>query len=558
MKLFHRSILTRTLMAGATSLAFMMLGTPEVRAETVIGAGGAGGATCDGAFDPDSTCTGGNGGDGESVVAGTNPAMAIGGNGGEGGLGAVRGTDGTGGAGGSAFAEVMGSGSGDVVLSALATGGEGGAATFAGELNGSGGPGGGAGANSNAASSGAGNASSSANATGGAGGRAFVFGGAGGSASASSTARSIGSGSASSSANATGGVSFGAPLFPNKGGDASASSTATSSGSGAALSSAAATGGAGADTTGGFAGSGGDAMATVNASAAGGGTAVATATATGGAGGAGSVPGTTGAANATSTAEAARGAFAQAQSTALGSSGQAQSTATTSFGGVSVQSSALAPTDLSTATTIANAQGGSGQAFVNPGQTAYAFSTAQPDKAYAASLIGGASDVASALLGPRDAVFGTAILGANYASDGGGESETYSASSTFDFGYGGDLQLGLIDGQLTGFSSGAGFQSMEFTIEADGVEILDTTFRSLAVAESFFHDDVIDLGSDFGPNIDLTFGYTLVADGSGGFGFDLAVGGLGAAPEPSTWAMMLAGFAGLGFMGRRRRAAWAG
>ncbi len=141
------------------------------------------------------------------------------------------------------------------------------------------------------------------------------------------------------------------------------------------------------------------------------------------------------------------------------------------------------------------------------------------------------------------------------APDGGGESNTYSASSTFDFGYRGDLKLGLIDSQLTGFSAGAGFQSMEFTITADGVQILDTTFRSLAVAESFFHDDVIDLGSNFGPTIDLTFGYTLVADGPGGFGFDLAIGG--AVPEPSTWAMMLAGFAGLGFMGWRRKAAWA-
>ena len=96
---------------------------------------------------------------------------------------------------------------------------------------------------------------------------------------------------------------------------------------------------------------------------------------------------------------------------------------------------------------------------------------------------------------------------------------------------------------------------MEFTITADGVEILDTTFRSLAVAESFFRDDVIDLGADFGPNIDLTFGYTLITDGPGGFGFDLAIGG--AVPEPSTWAMMLLGFAGLGFAGHRstRRAA---
>ncbi len=285
-----------------------------------------------------------------------------------------------------------------------------------------------------------------------------------------------------------------------------------------------------------------------NASATGGGTALAKAVATV------NPFGATGAANATSNAETSKGALAQAQSTALGSSGQAQSIAKTSLAGVSVQSSAVAPTG-GTATTNAIAQGGAGQAFVNPDQTAYAFSTALPDKAYATTLIDGASHVASALLGPRDVVFGTAILGANTAPDGAGESDSYSASSTFDFGYRGDLQLGLIDSQLTGFSSGAGFESMEFTITADGVEILDTTFRSLAVAESFFHDNVLDLGSDFGPEIDLTFGATLVADGSGGFGFDLAIGG--AVPEPSTWAMMLVGFAGLGFMGSRRQAAWA-
>ena len=123
-------------------------------------------------------------------------------------------------------------------------------------------------------------------------------------------------------------------------------------------------------------------------------------------------------------------------------------------------------------------------------------------------------------------------------------------SSTFDFAYRGDLLLGLIGSQETGFADGQGFESMEFTITANGVEILDSTFKSLSVAESFFRDSVLDLGSSLGPNIDLTFGYSLVADGSGGFGFDFAVGG--AVPEPSTWAMTLLGFAGLGFAGYRQ------
>jgi hypothetical protein len=96
-------------------------------------------------------------------------------------------------------------------------------------------------------------------------------------------------------------------------------------------------------------------------------------------GGAGSLPGTLGAANATSNAETAKGALAQAQSTAAGSSGEAQSTAKTSLAGMSVQSTAVAPTG-GTATTNAIAEaGGSGLAFVNPGQTAYAFSTGLPE-----------------------------------------------------------------------------------------------------------------------------------------------------------------------------------
>jgi hypothetical protein len=296
-------------------------------------------------------------------------------------------------------------------------------------------------------------------------------------------ARATALGSAAAAANAT--ALGGASLILE--GDASATSAATSHGLGAATSSATASGGEGLFEV-------GHSTATANASAAGGGAAIAQAVATVGA----DFHGGGGAANATSNAESVKGALAQAQSTAVGSSGQAQSTATTSRAGVSVQSTAVAPTG-STATTSAIAQGGSGQAFVNPGQTAYAFSTALPDKAYAATLIDGASNVAGVLLGPRDVVFGTAILGANYASDGGGASYTYSASSTFDFGYSGDLMLGLIGGQQTGFAGGAGFQSLEFTIDANGVEILDTTFRSLAVAESFFHDDVIDWAPTSGP-----------------------------------------------------------
>ena len=531
MKSIHRSILSGALISGAALLAFMMMGTPRAHAETVIGADGAPGASC---FPNGKGCAGGNGGDGESVSASGNPAMAIGGSGGEVGGGDAADEDGNGGAGGSAAALATGSsGNANVTVSASARGGDGSSTSGESVLGGAGGD---ANASSVATSSGPGVASSSASATGGWGSVGRNGGGAGGDANGSSAAVSSGPGVASSSASATGGAGGGSQFGGGAGGDANASSGATSSGSGGASSSATATGIS-------LISDGGNVSARANASAIGRGTALAKAVAKGG------TFEFTETANATSTAETAKGAFAQAQSTAYGTSGHAQLDAKTSFGGVSVQSSAIAPTGGGTATTNAISQGGAGQAFVNPGQTAYAFSTASPNKAYAATLIDGASHVASALLGPRDAVFGTAIMGANYAPDGGGESNTYSASSTFDFGYRSDLQLGLIDDQVSGFAKGLGFQSMEFTIQADGVEVLDVTFGSLAIAESFFRDDVIDLGADFGPNIDLTFGYTLIADGPGGFGFDLAIGG--AVPEPSTWAMMLVGFAGLGFAGYR-------
>jgi hypothetical protein len=156
----------------------------------------------------------------------------------------------------------------------------------------------------------------------------------------------------------------------------------------------------------------------------------------------------------------------------------------------------------STTTADAIAQGGSAQTFVDPNSFT-AISIALPDKAFATSLIDGANNVAEALLGPGDEIFGASILG-------------FDGSSTFNFSFRGDLLLGVIDGGAD--------------IIVNGTEI--------STADGFAENTVFDLGS-FGPNIDLTI------TGNGTF----AIGG--AVPEPSTWAMMLLGFAGLGFVGYR-------
>jgi PEP-CTERM motif len=295
------------------------------------------------------------------------------------------------------------------------------------------------------------------------------------------------------------GLGGGADLGGNGGNGGNATALAT----GSSNVSASATGGSGGlefSQLTGDPGNGGDANATADASAGGGGTATASAVANGGIGGDRGL-GAPGAANATSNAETAKGAMAQAQSTAVDGfglffpAGEAQSTAKTTFKGVSVQSIASSPTtpDGGATTTDAIAQGGSGQPVPNDlFQTTFAFSTALPDKAYAATLIDGASNVADALLGPDDRVFGIAILGEQGIGD--------SASSTFDFRFRGDLLLGSIE-----------------------------------------DDSVTNLGSSAGGIIDLTL------SGPGIF----VIGGA-AVPEPSTWAMMVLGFAGLGFAGYRR------
>jgi hypothetical protein len=67
--------------------------------------------------------------------------------------------------------------------------------------------------------------------------------------------------------------------------------------------------------------------------------------------------------------------------------------------------------------------------------------------------------------------------------------------STFDFAYKGDLVLGLIaplDGARTDF------QQIDFTVTLDGAEVLDETFISLAAADAFFDDHVLDLAPSRG------------------------------------------------------------
>ena len=482
------SSLTRLLQTTGLSLALMTASAAGVYADTVT-VQGVNSASGSDNFDPGGYAGSGIDGGPATANAGSlnpitdplNEAAAIGGSGGNGGNNyADDGVAGSGGGGGAATATAATTIiSGSASANAVSIGGNGGGGgsdydpTQANDYS-SGGSGGTA--TASATGRGSGNATVSASATGGNGDYGIVNGGIGGDANASSKASTTGSGDAVSSANATGGAA---------GGDFDLHTNIV-----------------------------GNATAMADASAAGGGAATAKAVATVG------KPflpfQTSGSATSTSNAETANGAMAQALSTATSAyEGQATSTARTSFGGVSVQSKAtipFAPDFGVTATTEAVAQGGSGQTLVDPSADIAAIATALPNRAYATTLIGGASNVADALLGPgpRDEIFGAAILQ-------GAEFTGTTPSSTFDFSFQGDLILGVIaDGG--------------FDIIANGIDI---------PFEVRGDNSVINLGF-LRPNIDLTI------EGDGVFAFG------GAVLEPSTWAMMLLGFAGLGFAGYRR------
>lgn len=208
MKSIHRSILTRALIAGAASLAFMMMNAAGVRAGSVsvLGANGAN------AVDPDVPPTGGKSvaataGSMQPVTDPSNSAFATGGNGGDGGSDFETGPGAPGGTATATAATTVISGSAEA--DATAVGGNGGdSGTGGGFSNGFGGN---AGASSTAVTNGSGDALSSANATGGAQGYGD-FGFAGG-AGAVADADAAGGGKAAAAAVATGGLSEAA--FPN-------------------------------------------------------------------------------------------------------------------------------------------------------------------------------------------------------------------------------------------------------------------------------------------------------------------------------------------------------
>jgi hypothetical protein len=404
--------------------------------------------------------------------------------------------------------------------------------------------------------------------TGANGSSGWAVGGAGGAANAWATT----SGVPSNCATATGGTGGPAIEFGHYGGPGgAANSTATTSiYSGAASAEATSFGGTGGAGIGGgeghpprFGGAGGPASSSATATSTTG-SASATASSTGGRPGYGPGNGGFGSASADAAASSARAGQVQADASAVvgGSGGSASASANARNQSGSVVTTAAAPNPDGPASALSNAAVGSGSSE-------------------SLVTIAAGQAVSNAILTPSGPNTGVGAMSAAYG--GSALAVTYEATATFDFKPSNReaLDLKLLSDNFVHNSAGIAFDSMELLV-VHGTTQIEKTFSSLsgsAGAETYFtaHPIIslgtIGAGSSQSIEIEYFLGYNsgtsaVVGDGFGftydlatapvaatpiSTAFDLAARQTPAVPEPSTWAMMLMGFAALAFAGYRAR-----
>jgi hypothetical protein len=114
---------------------------------------------------------------------------------------------------------------------------------------------------------------------------------------------------------------------------------------------------------------------------------------------------------------------------------------------------------------------------------------------------------------------------------GQGEALSYQTTAHFNFNYAaGDFLLGL---ESQG-SLGAGFDSAILDVFVDSFRAYERSFTSLADAQAFFTDDLIDIGFQRGGMADVELVWSQTGSAiSSGFQFDYAFGTTAAAvPGP--------------------------
>lgn len=269
--------------------------------------------------------------------------------------------------------------------------------------------------------------------------------------------------------------------------------------------------------------------------------ATATALATAGAGAAGtggSLAGGTNTSAATASATTAAGQLALADAVSNGdpSLGSAQTTATTHTTGPVTTVSAIANAPVGDASIESRADSGTIPFFgSSPSSTpnAEAFATATPESDYVSSAMQRNSLIQQDFNGGP--VIGAGVLGAKAPS--GSENDYHSEVdwTVNTTTLGGDLLVGLPGTSLgdTG-TFGTGFDSLTFTVTVGGATAVNQNFTSLAAAQAYFSNNVIDLGAV--PNstalaVDVKFDEEISTSGSG-YATDFILGSTAQATPP--------------------------
>jgi hypothetical protein len=150
-----------------------------------------------------------------------------------------------------------------------------------------------------------------------------------------------------------------------------------------------------------------------------------------------------------------------------------------------------------------------------------------------------------AVMTPARYVLAVGAMSAGYG--GSGESLTYTAEADFAFVNSEPWLYSIVLDDNN--HAGVGFDNLEFQVDVNGINTFTFDTDSLSYAETFFKDRLVDFGhlQPGNQTIDLIYTFTASQVGAGfGFTYNANI------PEPATWAMMLTGFAGLGYAGYRR------
>jgi len=139
-----------------------------------------------------------------------------------------------------------------------------------------------------------------------------------------------------------------------------------------------------------------------------------------------------------------------------------------------------------------------------------------------------------------------------------------------EFSFATDSAQRLLLGFVSSTFAGAGFDALDLTISNNGVTLLSQSFTTLAAANLFFNDHVLDLGLFGAGNQHLVINSSMTYAQQGAYAFNYVLGGgssfntsalgvamldnVSAVPEPSAWLMMSLGMGGMLLVARRRQA----